>query len=155
MLTESGRVVAVDGDGLWVETISTSACGSCSAKSGCGQNLLARWASRNVYLKVPLAGRDPLSIEIGDTVTIGIPEDVVVTSSLLMYCLPIALLLVGAAVGQHSTGSEGVSVLAGFIGLAIGGFAVKLYTALAGRRRLEPVLMDILAVGVPAGRTSP
>jgi sigma-E factor negative regulatory protein RseC len=155
MLTETGRVVAVDSDTLWVETVSTTACGSCSAKSGCGQNLLARWASKRTYLKVALEGRDPIAFEVGDLVTVGIPEDVVVTSSLLMYCLPIILLLAGAGLGQYATGSEAASMLAGLIGLAIGGLAAKLYTGLAGRRRLEPVLVDLLAAGMPAdARTS-
>ncbi|MCW8196457.1 SoxR reducing system RseC family protein [Proteobacteria bacterium 005FR1] len=150
MLTETGRVIAIDNDHLWVETLNTSACGSCTAKSGCGQNLLARWASKSAYLRVPLSHRDPMSFQIGDSITIGIPEDVVVTSSLLMYCLPIVLLLAGAALGQYSVGSEAASVLTGLVGLVLGGLVVKIYTAMAGRRRLEPVLMDRLAAGVPA-----
>ena len=42
MLTETGRVVAVDGDRLWVETIRKSTCGSCAAQKGCGHGLLNR-----------------------------------------------------------------------------------------------------------------
>jgi sigma-E factor negative regulatory protein RseC len=148
MLTETGRVVAVDGDALWVETINSTACGSCAAKPGCGQSLLAKWASRPAYLKVALAGRDPLSFKIGDMVTIGIPEDVIVTSSMLMYCLPIILMLVGAAFGHYGAGSEGVSALMALAGLLLGGMGVKLVAATAGRsRRLEPVLVDFLASG--------
>lgn len=149
MLTETGRVVALEGDALWVETISVSSCGSCAAKSGCGHSLLAKWASRSAYLRVALAGRDPLSFEIGDTVTIGIPEDVIVTSSLLMYCLPIMLMLAGAALGHYGAGSEGVSALMALAGLLLGGLVVKLYSAKAGRsRRLEPVLVEFLSSGL-------
>lgn len=42
MLSETGRVVAIDKDGLWVETLKTSSCAKCSAQSGCGQNLAAK-----------------------------------------------------------------------------------------------------------------
>ena len=40
-IIESGRVVAVEETGVWVETIRSSACGSCAARSGCGHRTLA------------------------------------------------------------------------------------------------------------------
>jgi len=40
MLRESGRVVAIESDAVWVETIRSSLCGSCAAKAGCGQDYL-------------------------------------------------------------------------------------------------------------------
>ena len=39
MLTEVGRVIAVERDGLWVETIRSSTCGSCGARKACGHGL--------------------------------------------------------------------------------------------------------------------
>ena len=33
MLTETGRVVAVDDDGLWVETVRRSTCNACRTHS--------------------------------------------------------------------------------------------------------------------------
>ena len=44
MLVETGRVVAVEEDSLWVETIRQSTCGSCAAQKGCGHGLLNRYA---------------------------------------------------------------------------------------------------------------
>ena len=40
-IIESGRVVAIEESGVWVETIRSSACGSCAARSGCGHRTLA------------------------------------------------------------------------------------------------------------------
>ena len=40
MLTETGRVVAVDDDGLWVETVRRSTCNACGVRQGCGHGLL-------------------------------------------------------------------------------------------------------------------
>ncbi|MEX1033333.1 MAG: SoxR reducing system RseC family protein [Cellvibrionaceae bacterium] len=145
MLTETGRIMAVDKDHLWVETINRSTCGSCVAEKGCGQSLLARWAAKSAYMKVLLDGRDPRAFNINDTVSIGIPEDVVVKSSLIIYCLPILLLLVGGAIGQYTVGSENASILAALTGLLVGGLLVKLYSWSAGRnRRLQPVIVDVL-----------
>lgn len=88
MLTETGNIVAVEPEGLWVETIQRSTCGSCAARSGCGQHLLAQLTGRNSYLWVSLQGRDAGRYRIGDTITLGIPEAVVANGSLLVYLLP-------------------------------------------------------------------
>ena len=40
MLTETGRVVALEQDSLWVETIRQSTCGSCAVQKGCGHGLI-------------------------------------------------------------------------------------------------------------------
>lgn len=48
MLYETGKVVAVDSDGLWLETLKKSTCAQCSAKAGCGQQLLAKSALSNM-----------------------------------------------------------------------------------------------------------
>ena len=40
-IVETGRVVALEGAAVWVETIRSSACGSCAARSGCGHRTLA------------------------------------------------------------------------------------------------------------------
>ena len=37
MLEETGTVVKIEPDALWVETVQTTTCGSCSARRGCGQ----------------------------------------------------------------------------------------------------------------------
>lgn len=146
MLKETGRVVAVDSDHLWVETINRSTCGSCVAEKGCGQSLLARWAASNAYMKVSLDGRDPGSFQINDAISIGIPEDMVVKSSLLMYCLPILLLLAGGATGEHWIGSEIASIIGALLGLVGGGLIVKMFSLVLGRnRRLRPAILDVLS----------
>lgn len=151
MLKETGRVVAVDKDNLWVETINRSTCGSCAAQNGCGQSLLAKWAAKNAYMKLPLDGRDPASFAVNDGVSIGIPEDVVVKSSLLVYCLPILMLLAGGSLGEYWMGSEMASVIGAMSGLLGGGLLVKLYSLSLGRnRRLQPVILDVLTTCDPA-----
>lgn len=142
MLTESGRVVAVEQDHLWVETISRSACGNCQARAGCGQSLLARWAEKNAYLRVPLDNGDPASFAVDDQLTLGIPDDVVVKSSLLIYLLPIMLLLAGAIVGEQVGGSEGASIVGAFLGLGVGSVMIKALSVFTAQsRRVQPVIL--------------
>lgn len=149
MMTESVRVLAVEQSYLLVEAVRRSACGNCQARAGCGQSLLNRWAEKTSCLKVPLEGRDPASFAVNDQVIVGVPEDVIVRSSLLIYCLPIVLLLIGAFVGEWIAGSEGASILAALLGLMLGGLLVKSYSSFAARfRDLQPMLLDSSSNGV-------
>jgi len=146
MLKETGRIVAIEPDWVWVETISASSCGSCSAQKGCGQSLLAKWAAKNSYIKVLLNGRDPKSFKVNDSISIAIPENVVVMGSLLVYLLPVGLMLMGGLFGQSWFGSEAMSILGAVIGLLIGGLVVKIYSSFYTRDpRVQPVIVDIVS----------
>ncbi|MGQ9425885.1 SoxR reducing system RseC family protein [Gilvimarinus sp. F26214L] len=151
MLTETGRVVAIDQHHLWVETINRAACGSCAAQKGCGQSLLARWASKSAFLRVPLDGRNPDDFAINDSLLLGIPEDLVVRTSLLIYCLPLVLMLTGGAIGQQLAG-EGGAIAGALAGLLTGGGVVSVCTkAMQRKRRLDPVVLELLpGVAAPA-----
>jgi sigma-E factor negative regulatory protein RseC len=125
MLKEVGRVAAIDHDALWVETIQRSTCGSCAAKKGCGQSLLTHLGATPVYLRVLLAGRPSTAYQVNDTVTIGIPDEIVVRGSLLIYLLPLILMLVFVGVAHTYLNNEIVSISAGFLGFIGGGLLVK------------------------------
>ena len=143
MITEAGRVVAIEADGLWVETIQRSTCSSCAAEKGCGQGLIARWGGHTSYLRVLLEGRDPEAFQVNDEITIAIPEDVVVKGSLFAYLLPLVLLLVGSGLGQQILQTDLASALGGLAGIALGAALVR-WRAWVKRddRRLQPVIDD-------------
>lgn len=146
MITESARVIAVEQDYLWVEAVSRSACGSCQARAGCGQSLLHRWAEKTSYLKVPLGNREPTFFAVNDRVLLGVPESVIVKSSLLLYCLPLVLLLAGAFIGERLGVSEAASIIGALLGLVAGGLLVKTYSMFAARfSDLQPVILDSFA----------
>ena len=69
MLIETGRVVALEGNTVWVETLRQSACGSCSARAGCGHgvlNAVAPGASRAVVkARLAIARRPAISRCLG------------------------------------------------------------------------------------------
>lgn len=143
MITETGRVVAVESEGLWVETIQRSTCGSCSAQKGCGQSLMAKLMGHTSYLWVLLEGRDASDYKLGDEIQIGVPETVVVKGSLFVYLVPLVLMLLVAGLAQSLTGSDGWSALGALVGLFLGGAVVR-WRARQTRHdpRLQPVLLD-------------
>jgi sigma-E factor negative regulatory protein RseC len=143
MILEKGRIVAVESDSLWVETIQRSTCNSCSAEPGCGQSLMAKLSGHSSYLRVLLEGRDAAHYHLGDEIQIGVPEDVVATGSLLVYLTPLFTMLLGSGLAHQLFANEGGTILAAFLGLCAGGLLVR-WQAYRTRndRRLQPVLVD-------------
>lgn len=147
MLRESGRVVAIESDAVWVETIRSSLCGSCAAKAGCGQGVVARAAGGKGLVRA-LASPNVLAGEcaLDDEVEIELPESAILRGSILVYLLPLLLAVCGALVGDYLTGDVGdVSAIAGFIsGLALGFLLVRIIPAWTGQREtFEPRLAAI------------
>ena len=94
---ESGRVVAIDADALWVETIRRSTCESCNAQKACGHGLLNKATQGKASRVRVLAAADTLGgYRINDQVDIGIPATVLVSGALIVYLLPLFTMLMAA-----------------------------------------------------------
>jgi len=142
MLEEEGVVVAVEADALWVETLQTSTCGSCRARAGCGQRVLAGVLSNASRLRVVPGEEGCGAYQPGQRVIIGIPGDVLVASSLILYLFPLLAMLVAAAVVSHLSGNEYLTALAAVAGLlGSGGLLRYLSWRVRHRARLQPVLL--------------
>lgn len=125
MITETGRVVAIEEGGLWVETMRKTTCGSCAVQKGCGHGVLNKLGSnRSNYIRV-LYGDLPHHFAIDDEVQIGIPEQIVVMASFVVYMVPLLLLLLGAVAGEYVLQSGLGETVAGMLG-AVVGFAAGL-----------------------------
>ena len=124
MITESGRVVAVSGNTVWVQTIRQSACQSCSARSGCGQRVLAA-ASGGRANQVQVL--NTLNANVGDNVTLGIAEQALLQASLLVYALPLLLMVAASMTASLLVpGSDGVAIVAAGLGLGTGFVVARL-----------------------------
>lgn len=151
MITERGRVLAIEPDAVWVETVRHSSCQSCSLKKGCGHGLIGEaFGGQRHQLRVLLGSYRADQLAVDDTVAIDIPESVLVGGALLVYILPLLTLLVGAGLAQWWAGPLAeTSDLPAVIG-AVAGFALGLgLVALHGRgyrrrRSLQPVISAIL-----------
>lgn len=99
MIYEQGVVVAVAPDAVWVETVRASTCGACQAKSACGHHLINQEQSgQRARLRVPVC--DNVDYQVGDSVTLGLPEGALMRGALWVYGLPLLLLFLGALLGS-------------------------------------------------------
>ena len=140
MLSESGRVVAIESDAVWVETIRSSTCGRCAARSGCGHGVLARATGAKGLIRV----RESLALrasdcKIDDQVMIELPESAVLQGSVLVYVLPLMLAIAGALLGDFW--GELVAVTGFCAGLLLGFTAIRWLPGLLGTAdKFEPRL---------------
>lgn len=124
MIEERGRVVALEEGAVWVETLRQSACGACSAQKGCGQSALAKMGQKPMHVR---ALTDD-TLAVGDEITIGIPEDILLKSSLMAYLMPLLAAFAVASAARYSMGTEGFIALGGLLGLALGFLGVHLHS---------------------------
>lgn len=117
MIEEQARVLVVAPGRAWVQTVRHSACGSCTASSGCGTASLAKlFGERTHRLEVV----DPIGVAVGDEVIIGISDSTLTRASLLAYLLPLLALMLAAFSARSAGMSEEVGALIGILGLGLG-----------------------------------
>jgi sigma-E factor negative regulatory protein RseC len=149
MLEETGTVVAIEPDALWVETIQQSTCDSCVARKGCGQRVLSKLVGSPSRIRVLLDGRCPGRYSLNQTVNIGIPESVVVYGSLGVYLLPLVAMLAATVMADMAGAGEGATLFAAAIGLISGGGLVRLMSRRARwNPRFHPVLLDSETISI-------
>jgi|TARA_B110000908_G_scaffold137068_1_gene162545 sigma-E factor negative regulatory protein RseC len=147
MILEAGIVVSKAAHSVMVETIQKTTCDSCVAQPGCGHSVLSKLTSSSVQIRVLLGDFNANEIRLGQSVTIGIPYDVVVKGSLLVYLVP----LTGALLGAWLMGSPAkspeldlFSIMGAFVGLMCGGFFVYLRSQKnVNHAENNPILCDI------------
>jgi sigma-E factor negative regulatory protein RseC len=101
MIEEIGVISAIEQHDFQqvviVETQIKSTCGSCEAQSNCGTGAIAKvFASKRETLRFRLNE----IVEVGQKVSLGIPEENLLKASAMVYCLPLFALVLSALVGQ-------------------------------------------------------
>jgi sigma-E factor negative regulatory protein RseC len=146
MIEEQAQVVAVEGDQLILQAQTQSACGSCSAKSGCGTSLLSKVVGRKFSR---FQATNEINAKVGDTVVVGLAEDALLKGSLVMYLIPIIsmfgfaltadFLLQGG--GDAASHDRSVALLA-IIGLIVGaGMAKWYFSRQPNKQQFSPVVL--------------
>lgn len=149
MIEEQGRVVALESGAVWVETLRKSTCSSCSANAACGQGLMDRLGvgRQRGYVRA----LSQMQLAIGDSVIIGVREDLLVRSSLLVYLLPLLGLFAAALLANGLGLSEPLVILAGLSGLFASWLMVRWRAArVAENPLLQPVVLRTLLATAPA-----
>lgn len=126
LIIETAKVVEV-GDGYAkVECVSKSACGSCASADNCGNSAIAKAFPTRVHqLQVKLTE----AVEVGDQIELALNAKNMLQSAVLVYLVPIAMLMIGAALGKFITmrgiAGEWVIALSTLLGLALGFLLVR------------------------------
>lgn len=113
------EVVANDDGGIWVQSQQRSACDSCQARSGCGQQALTK-LGRPVRVWVPTQE----IFNIGQAIMVELPQGGLALSAIMLYGIPLLALIFGAALGQ-AVGNDLYAVMLGVLFLGMGLLASK------------------------------
>jgi sigma-E factor negative regulatory protein RseC len=153
VIEETGTVVDVEAGFAWVETRRQSTCGQCSARQGCGSAALARVLGRR---RTRVRALDPVTVQVGEQVVLGLEEAALVRGSLAVYLAPLAGLLLGALFGDFLAdrlllAGEAASILGGLLGAAAGVAWLRGFgRGIRNDRRYQPVILRRSA-GAPRG----
>lgn len=139
MIEEQVVISSITPEGAWVEGMQQSACGSCSAKAGCGQHTMSQ-LGRKVSLWLPLSDlNDEASQEpfrIGQQIVVGLPEGAILRSTVVLYGLPLIALVFGAIAG-HAIWGEAGSIALSVLSMLLG-FKAARYWSLKNKQHWQP-----------------
>ncbi|MEH6469818.1 MAG: SoxR reducing system RseC family protein [Halopseudomonas sp.] len=124
MLTEQGQVIAIEPDGVRVETVRQSGCSSCRSKSVCGQKLLAE-IGQGQRFQVLSSNPQQLILQPGDVVELGVEEASFLQASLMVYLMPLLGLVLASMVADALGAVESMVVACGVLGLLLGFAGVR------------------------------
>jgi sigma-E factor negative regulatory protein RseC len=95
MVEQEGEVLEIQGQYALISPRSGNACGTCAPAQGCGVANLARlFGARQPGVRV----LNTLGARVGDRVIVSLPDDALLKTSLVVYGLPLAAMLVFAVV---------------------------------------------------------
>lgn len=131
MLEQTAEVIKTAADGIWVQAVEPSGCGTCGGQ-GCSSRRIAELFQRKP--RMFLVDCD-LSLSPGDRVIVGIANGSVLKSALRAYGLPLALMLTGALLAQAVLPGDVFAVLGMLSGGVIGWLVAR------GARAARPVVL--------------
>ncbi len=99
MIEERAEVIEIKGDKLLLQAQVQSACGGCAVNKGCGTSVLSKVVGRKF---TQFQAVNSVNAKIGDTVVVGIAEDVMVKGSLMIYIVPLLAMLVFAVLADYA-----------------------------------------------------
>lgn len=121
MIETPALVVSTDDTHAYVEPYSGGSCSSCSTTGTCGTAIFGK-----IFTQKPRVFRvlNSIQAKTGESVVIGLQEGVLLTSSMMVYMIPLIFIFAGAIVasllGSSTELQEHYSILGAGIGLAAG-----------------------------------
>lgn len=131
MLEQTAEVIETASDGVWVQAVEPSGCGTCGGQ-GCSSRRIAELFQRKP--RQFLVDCD-LALAPGDRVVVGIANGSVLRSALRVYGLPLGLMLAGALLAKAIQPGDGSAVAGMLIGGMVGWLVAR------GGRTARPVVL--------------
>lgn len=105
MILEKAQVIHIDDDVVTVSAQIKTTCNACQAQSDCGTGTIAKaFASRHQSLTI----QSLVPVKVGDVVTIGMPEERVLSASVWLYLVPLLTLLASTIAIDRALGLLGL-----------------------------------------------
>lgn len=117
MIEEFAVVTKRFDDHVMLEIERRTACGLCGQKRGCGN---ATWGKLLGHDSHEFPAQSDFDVNVGDSVIVGIDEQVVLKSALYLYVIPLVTMLVGAVLADTLLDREIYVLLASGAGLVLG-----------------------------------
>ncbi len=108
-----------------IEVVRKTACGLCGKTQGCGN---AIWGKIFAHKTTSFKAQNVINAQVGQNVIVGIDENALMKSALLLYMLPLATMLIGTILMSQVYDSDGAQMLGAFSGLVIGFLWLKGHT---------------------------
>ena len=146
MLEERGVVTSIDNQFITVKTQRNNSCGDCSANKSCGTGSLANVLVRK-YTEIKVVSS--VNVKLGDTVIIGLNEQYLVKSAMILYLLPIFTMFIMAGSYKYLSfmmdwqQSELFTALSGIAGLLFGLIIVRVITTKMSKH-YQPIIHKII-----------
>lgn len=103
-----------------------TACGLCGQTRGCGNSI---WGKLFAHRSTAFKANNNINASVGQSVIVGINEQALLRSALLLYILPLVTMLIASILAMQVNDSNGVVMLAALAGLIVGLLWVKGFTA--------------------------
>ena len=119
-----------------------TACGICGQTRGCGNSI---WGKLFSHQSSAFKALNRINAKVGDSVIVGINEQALLKSALLLYILPLATMLIGAILTtQLFADTNGNAMLGALAGLVLGLLWVKGHTMSSSYFKLQqPVILRL------------
>ena len=97
MIEEQAQVTRIAAGQVWIKSLQTGGCGACAQKAGCSTATLAKLLPKREF-----AVDSDLDLQAGDQVVVAIDDAHLLSTSLLLYILPLLVMLAAVVVGNYA-----------------------------------------------------
>jgi sigma-E factor negative regulatory protein RseC len=120
-----------------------TACGLCGKTRGCGN---AIWGKLFAHKSTAFKAQNLINAHVGQSVIVGINEQALLKSALLLYMFPLVAMLIAAFIAMQVSNTDLSAIVGAVVGLILGFVWVKGYTTSSQYFLLQqPVILRLVS----------